>query len=389
MSTVSTAHRWWMLALSTAGQSASSAVVNGPVFLIPALHADGMSLAHAGLLGAAPLAGSTCTLIIWGFLVDLLGERFALTWSLIGSAAGLGLAAATSDRIWLLGTALFIAGAASAGTSSASGRLIVGWFPVKRRGTAMGIRQMSQPLGVAAAALTVPVLANRYGAATALAILGGAALLAAISCTIGIIDPPRPVRTEAEPHSNPYLGSSHLARVHAASVLLVIPQFAVWTFMLVWLQVGREWSPEAAGSLVAGAQLLGAGGRIAAGALSDVVGSRLRPMSWVAIAAGVTMLSLGTAISQDWIVAIPLMMLASMVTVADNGLAFTEVAEYAGPYWGGRALGLQNTGQYLTAAAVPPVLGAAIPAIGYGMTFGLTGLFPLLAVALIPKDVQR
>ena len=58
--------------------------------------------------------------------------------------------------------------------------------------------------------------------------------------------------------------------------------------------------------------------------------------------------------------AVVLLVVASTVTVADNGLAFTSVAERAGSYWSGRALGVQNTAQYLTAAAVAPVAGLAI-----------------------------
>ncbi len=378
-----------MLAISTFGQSASSAVVNGPVFLIPVLHDQGMSLAHAGLLGAAPLAGSTCTLVLWGIVVDAVGERFALVSSLLGSGLALLAASAGTHDLTALGIAFFVAGAAAAGTSSASGRLIVGWFPAHRRGTAMGIRQMSQPLGVAAAALLVPVLASRYSIAIAMLSLAVLALVASASCTVGIADPPRPPRDVEIPLTNPYAGSRHLVRIHLASVLLVIPQFTVWTFMLVWLQVGRSWSPEAAGSLVAAAQLLGAAGRIGAGTLSDLVGSRTRPMAWVAAVAGATMIALGVAIQQEWAIAVPLIMAASLVTVADNGLAFTEVAEFAGPWWGGRSLGIQNTGQYLTASAVPPTIGAAISQLGYGAAFGITGLFPLLALTLIPRDPRR
>jgi hypothetical protein len=98
------------------------------------------------------------------------------------------------------------------------------------------------------------------------------------------------------------------------------------------------------------------------------------------------MLAVGITIRADWSIAIPLIVLASMITVADNGLAFTAVAERAGPFWSGRALGLQNTGQYLTAAAVPPVIGVLIPLWGYGFAFGVTGLFPLLAAPLVPRD---
>ena len=78
-------------------------------------------------------------------------------------------------------------------------------------------------------------------------------------------------------------------------------------------------------------------------------------------------------------------MVASTVTVADNGLAFTSVAERAGAFWSGRALGLQNTAQYLMAFAVAPVAGLAIAHGGWAATFLVTAAFPLLAVPLIPR----
>ncbi|WP_354437992.1 MFS transporter [Marmoricola sp. OAE513] len=379
-------HPWLMLALSTLGQSASSAAVNGPAFLIPALHDGGLSLGEAGWIAAAPIAGSMLTLVLWGAVVDAIGERFVLVSSLSLTAASLGAAAALHDSTVLLGLLLLVAGAAAAGTSSASGRVVVGWFPPRRRGTAMGVRQMAQPVGVGLAAVAVPVVAAQSGVGAALVLPTAFAAATALACALWVLDPPRPQRPTDVAASNPYRGSSYLNRIHAVSMLLVIPQFTVWSFMLVWLQVGREWSPGAAGGLVAVAQVLGAVGRIAAGNLSDRVGSRTRPLRWVAVAAGLTMVSVGVTIRADWAVAVPLIVLASMITVADNGLAFTAVAERAGPFWSGRALGLQNTGQYLTAAAVPPVIGLLIPLWGYGLAFGLTGLFPLLAAPLVPRD---
>ena len=138
------------------------------------------------------------------------------------------------------------------------------------------------------------------------------------------------------------------------------------------------------------AQVLGAASRIAAGSISDRVGSRTRPLRWISVAAGASMLLLGGAMAQGWWIAVPLMGLASAITVADNGLAFTAVAERAGPFWSGRALGLQNTGQYLTASLVPPLAGTLVPLIGYGATFALSGLFPIVAVRLVPRrDPQR
>jgi len=72
----------------------------------------------------------------------------------------------------------------------------------------------------------------------------------------------------------------------------------------------------------------------------------------------------------------------------DNGLAFTAVAEIAGPRWAGRAFGIQNTGQYLTAAAVPPVAGLLIQHCGYGWTFAAVALFAAAAVPLVPRPTD-
>ena len=56
--TVSTTRRWAMLAAGTSAQAASAVMTNGPAFLIPALVGrEGLSLAQAGLVAAAPIAG--------------------------------------------------------------------------------------------------------------------------------------------------------------------------------------------------------------------------------------------------------------------------------------------------------------------------------------------
>jgi len=282
-----------------------------------------------------------------------------------------------------LALALLLAGAAAASTNSASGRVVVGWFPAQRRGLAMGVRQMAQPVGVGLAAVSIPVIADRHGVAAALWVPVVACAVSAVVVAAVVADPPRPARTGVQA-ANPYRRDRFLHRVHAVSVLLVVPQFLVWTFALVWLVQDRDWSPAAAGSLVAAAQLAGAAGRIGAGHLSDVVASRMRPLRWVALAAAATMAALGLAAGLDLPLAVGLMVLATVLTVADNGLAFTAVAERAGPFWSGRALGVQNTAQFLTASVVPPLAGLLIATAGYPAAFGVAAVFPVLAAALVP-----
>jgi MFS family permease len=74
----------------------------------------------------------------------------------------------------------------------------------------------------------------------------------------------------------------------------------------------------------------------------------------------------------------------SAAAASTNGLALTAVAEYAGPRWAGRALGIQNTGQNLMAAATPPVIAALVAADGYPAAFAAAAVLPLAAAALVP-----
>jgi sugar phosphate permease len=371
-----------MLGASVAAQAGASVAINGPAFLIPQLQdSRGLSLAEAGTVAAAPLAGVMLTLFLWGVVVDRIGERAVLLAGLGGTAL-LGAFATTVDDTVPLVVTLFVVGMFAACTGAASGRIVVGWFPPRRRGLAMGIRQMAQPLGVAIAAGTIAVVADRVSLAAALWIPVVATALAFLAVLVIVIDPPRPTATAALT-ANPYRADRFLARVHGVSVLLVVPQFLVWTYSLTWLVQERHWSAAAAGALIAVTHVLGALGRIAVGQLSDVVGSRVRPLMWVAIAAAVTMALL--AVTEPFGVAVVLLVVASTVTVADNGLAFTSVAERAGSYWSGRALGLQNTAQYLTAAAVAPVAGLAITHWGYAATYAVSALCPAVACTLVPR----
>ncbi len=101
---------------------------------------------------------------------------------------------------------------------------------------------------------------------------------------------------------------------------------------------------------------------------------------------------MGATAGLDVPVAVPLLVLATVVTVvtvADNGLAFTAVAERAGPFWAGRALGVPNTAQFLTTAAVPPLAGLTVTGIGYPATFAQAAVFPLAALAMVPVRDER
>lgn len=375
-----------MLAIALTSTLFANVFINGAAFLIPTLHIrHGLNLAHAGLLSALPSLGMVVTLIAWGYVVDRVGERIVLA---VGSAltAAAAFAAAAASSLQLIGAFLLLGGMAAASSNSASGRLVVGWFPPERRGLAMGIRQTAQPLGVGLGALVMPRVAESHGVGAALLFPAVVCAASAVVSAIWVIDPPRPPREQAaEEHlTNPYRGSHLLWRIHAVSVLLVVPQVVVWTFTLVWLIADRGWSASAAGALVTVAQVLGALGRVAAGRWSDRVGSRLRPIRTIAVAAALAMVLLAVTDALHSPVSIAVMIVASVITVSDNGLAFTAIAEIAGPFWSGRALGTQNTSQLLTTGIAPPLFGGLITAAGYPLAFAACALFPLIALPLVP-----
>jgi sugar phosphate permease len=194
--------RWAMLGASTLAQASTAVMVHGPAFLIPALHEQqGLSLARAGLVAAAPMVGTMLALVPWGVVTDRRGERLSLLAGLAVSVV-LGALAALSGSVVLLALGLGLAGLAAASSNVASGRVVVGWFPAGRRGLAMGIRQMAQPVGVGVAAVSMAVVADRHGPYAAVWVPVVACGVAAVLVALVVLDPPRPA-TGSEVAPNP------------------------------------------------------------------------------------------------------------------------------------------------------------------------------------------
>jgi len=110
----------------------------------------------------------------------------------------------------------------------------------------------------------------------------------------------------------------------------------------------------------------------------------MRPVRTIAIAAALALFLLALTDNTGSGYDVLLMVAISVLAVLDNGLEATAITEFAGPFWSGRALGMQNTTQRLMAAAGPPLFGALIMAAEYPAAWALCGLFPLATVPLVP-----
>src|SRR3981189_3143649 len=119
-------NRWLILVRGLAAQTASCSFLYGIPFLVPQMRAaEGLSLAEAGTVVAAPSIGLLFTLIIWGALADRYGERLIMALGL--GFAGLlllyaGLGAHSLTALFVL---FLLAGASTASVNAASGRVVM------------------------------------------------------------------------------------------------------------------------------------------------------------------------------------------------------------------------------------------------------------------------
>ncbi|TDC52692.1 MFS transporter [Micromonospora sp. KC207] len=402
--------RWVMLGIGTAAQTAGTLYLYGLPFLLPALRrATGLPLWELGLLVACPSLGMVLALIGWGVVADRRGERLVIGLGLTGGAAFLaGAALADGPALFVL---LALAGAAGSAVYAASGRVVTGWFAPGERGLAMGIRQTSQPLGVAAASAVLPVLADSGGPGLALLVAATVSALTGVVAALLLVDAPRSAHTRsprtatdtdtgtgspdagtgARRTQSPYR-SPTLWRVHGASALLVVAQFVVGAYALDYLVTERGWPARTAGPLIAGAQLVAAAARVLAGRWSDRSAHRLRPLRIIAAGTAAALGALALAEALHLSLAAPLLLVALVATVSWHGVAYAAVADAAPASWAARATSTQTVVQNVAATATPPLFGLAVAGGGFGPGFAVTAVFPLAAVAVlhgITTDAHR
>jgi sugar phosphate permease len=379
-----------VLAIGTLTQAATASFLTGIALLLPELREEeNLSLVGASIVVSAPGVGLMLTLIAFGAAADRYGERIVIATGVGASVVILAIATFVHGAV-TLSIVFALAGAGCGGVNAASGRIVMGWFSVKERGLAMGMRQTSQPIGVAAAALALPPLGAHFSFHAALWFPTIWCAVMVVAVVLFVRDPPRPPPApDGSRPASPYRGSSVLYRIHSASAILVVAQFTVATFTLTYLVGERHWSAVAAGQFIFAFQVAGGAGRILTGVWSDRIGQRLGPMRWIAFTAAVLMVALAIGAWTDswWIVAV--LGLASVVTVGSNGLAYVSVAEIAGSGWAGRALGVQNTGQNLVSLLTVPLVAAVIEGGGYGLAFIIVAFTALFAVPVTPVGYER
>ena len=355
-------------------QASISALQLGLPAVAPEIRDEfGLSLAATGALLGASTLGGIVTLLAWGALADRIGERTVIAVGLTGAASALAVTSLAGSAA-ALGAGLVVAGALGSSANAASGRAVVSWFGPRQRGFALGLRHMSTPLGGAIAAALLPLAADAGGV--------GAALLAlAVACLAGALDEPMPV---AGP-----LRDRAIWRLSLGTASIVLAQISLLSFIALYLHEERGWSVGAAALALAGVQVGGAITRVLAGLWSDRIGSRIRPLRAIALAAGTALAAAAGALAGPDAAAAAVLILAGVLLMSGNGVSFAAAAEMAGAARVGTALGLQNTILAVAVAIASPLFGATVGLVSWTAAFAIASVFPLVGWWLLRALVRR
>lgn len=396
-------YMWGILGIGIGSQAAFSAVFQG----IPTAGSQLQSAYHLtatqlGIILAAVTCGAFITDVFWGILSDRIGERKVLIAGMTGMT--LTLAAITMfltpshgalPAYQVLAAVLFLVGALGGCVNGASGRAVMGWFPLQKRGFAISLRVAAVPAGGAIGAAVIPALAMSGGFRWVFGFLTVFALLATVAVMLWLDEPPlakakgkgKAGQTEFT-LPNP-LKRWDIWRIAITAFLLDLPQFTVLTFGSVFLHTVKHMSLGTIAVLLVIVQVLSAVSRVWGGRWTDKRGGRYRRTlvtvySW-AIAAGFGGIALFES-APAWVIA-TLLTVSGILACGWHGVHYAEIATMAGAERSGTALGLENTlvfgGAFITPLLIPLVLSAS----SWPMVMLLIGALPAAGSALLmPRE---
>jgi sugar phosphate permease len=369
-----------ILAAGTLAQASFSALSVGLPALAPALRSHyGLSLGETGVVLGAVGIGMLFTLLPWGFLADRISEQLVIALGLTLCGCALILAGWTSTYGMLVLT-LLVAGAFGAAVNAASGRAVMGWFPADQRGLALGIRQAAIPIGAAAAAATLPWLAEAGGTKLAFAVLGSATIGGAL-VAIAFIRTPPAAGADLHDVAGP-LRDPRMWLLGLGAGFYLTAQIGITGFLVLFLHDHRGVSPQAAAALLAGINVLSIGARILSGRWSDHLHTRLRPMRLIGVVLAIATAFVALLTDAPLAILIPSLVVAGCLSMSWNGLAIAAAAETARGGRVGAAIGFQQTLLGILVASVPPAF-AAVASGSWRLAFALAAVGPVIGVLML------
>jgi sugar phosphate permease len=381
--------RWASLAGATAAQVGISFVEQGAAALVPYVKAEyGLSSAAAGVFGTSLNIGRTLSGTISIAPVARYGERrMIVAGGVLSGVLALAAAAAPSAPATLV---LLVASGVTQTVAILAGVVAVAaWFRSGSRGIAMGIRQAAVPVGGALAAGTLPFLALELGWREALAVAGGISIVTGVAGAALYRDHGTGLR-ERLPRGSTRAGIAELvrdrrlARAVLAGAVLAAVQFALLTYVQLYLVEDLGTSLELAAGFLTATLVAGVAGRLVWGVVSDVVfrGRRREVLLAILVLAAGACIALAAAGAGTVVtVALPAAVVLGFTTVGSAGVYLALIADLSPARSSVGTMGVAITCIQGTSLVVPPVFGALADASGSHRA-GWLALAGLLALTL-------
>jgi hypothetical protein len=141
--------------------------------------------------------------------------------------------------------------------------------------------------------------------------------------------------------------------------------------------------------VLAAAQVIAVFLRLGAGRWSDVVRSRIVPLRRIGLATTATFGGAAILLGAADAVVVPLLVVATALSAAWNGLSFVAAAELAGTARSGAAIGFQQTVLSVSGIVVPPLFALVVGLSSWRVGFLAAAFAPLAGWALLAPLNER
>jgi MFS family permease len=356
------------------GASAAQAAVSYVGFGLPAIGPQlrreyGLSLAELGAVLTASLLGAGLALIVAGIAVDRFGARAATLGGTVLATAGL-VAGALVPSKELLFVSLLASGVGSAVVPVAGAGALLLAYPPERRGRALGVRQMSVPLGGTLAAATLPALEAAGGAR--LALLAGAVVVGVTGIAFALVAGDAAPLPRSPRAFRSILAVPGMRRLLVVACFYVVVLQALLTYTVPSARAAGL-SAFAAGATYLAVNLTAVVARVVWGGAADRGGGvrRVRTLVETGVVASVGGLVFAVALHAGPVAAVLGAAVFGFGALGWNALVYVTAGERAPPGLAGRSFAVAATVVFVVSAACTPPLGALAAHAGWD-TFWVT-----------------
>ena len=348
-----------------------------------------ISTRTAGLLGSLTLVASGIGGIVFGLIADRLGRRRALigsvlVYSIFTAACGL------AQSMWQLGVCRFLLGIGMGGEWTSGAAMVSETWPDRHRGKAMALMQSAWAIGYAAAAVVVAIVLPRFGWRVVF-LIGILPALLTLWIRHGVEESPVWLQSRGRgDHARARISEVFHGRFAATTALLTVLStstiFAYWGLNL-WIPAYLSLDASRGGLALSAAfttvvvvtmQVGTFFGYVSFGYVADAVGRRPAFVSYIVIAALLTLLY-GIA-TNAWILLVLGPIVAFFGTGFFSGFG-TVTAEIYPTSIRAVAQGFTFNVGRLGSAVGPFLVGSMAETRGFGVAFAMLSAALLVGAA--------